>query len=111
MRCGAGGATTICSPTCSAPAWSGCGPSGYPGCTGPRPPWHELYGCADDAVRHALAAGDTGWAARLVERHMEALLRRREDATLDRWLSALPAALVRARPRLCLAQAFASIAG
>ena len=73
--------------------------------------WHEQYGFADDAVRHAMAAGEAGWAARLVERHVEALLRRREDATLDRWLSALPAVLVRARPRLCLAQAFAAIAG
>ncbi len=31
--------------------------------------------------------------------------RRREDATVRRWLAALPAELVRARPRLCLAQA------
>src|SRR5215831_7146676 len=86
-------------------------PQRIPGLHRAAAAWHEQYGFADDAVRHALAAGETGWAARLVERHMEALLRRREDATLDRWLSALPAALVRARPRLCLAQALASIAG
>src|SRR5215813_12469592 len=84
-------------------------PQRIPGLHRAAAAWHEQYGFADDAVRHALAAGETGWAARLVERHMEALLRRREDATLDRWLSALPAALVRARPRLCLAQAAAAI--
>jgi LuxR family transcriptional regulator, maltose regulon positive regulatory protein len=71
--------------------------------------WHEQHGLADEAVRHAVAAGETGWAARLVERHVETLLRRSEGATLDRWLSALPAESVRARPRLCLAQAVAAV--
>jgi hypothetical protein len=37
---------------------------------------------ADDAVRHALAAGDPAWSARLVERHVETLLGRSEGATL-----------------------------
>src|SRR5262249_7042247 len=55
--------------------------------------------------------GGTGWAARLVERHVEALLRRGEGATLARWLSALPAESIRARSRLCLAQAVAAIVG
>jgi hypothetical protein len=50
--------------------------------------WHEAHGFADDAVRHALAVGDIAWAARLVEEHVEALLRRSEGATLGRWLSA-----------------------
>src|SRR5499425_3196688 len=73
--------------------------------------WHEEHGLADDAIRHATAAGETRWAARLVERHVETLLRRSEAATLDRWLSALPAASVRARPRLCLAQAVTALLG
>ena len=38
MRCAAGGATTICSPICSAPAWSRSSPAGCQSCTGPRPP-------------------------------------------------------------------------
>jgi LuxR family maltose regulon positive regulatory protein len=33
----AGGATTGCSPICCAPACSGSSPSGWRGCTGPRP--------------------------------------------------------------------------
>jgi ATP/maltotriose-dependent transcriptional regulator MalT len=73
--------------------------------------WHEAYGFADDAVRHALAAGDVAWAARLVEQHVEALLRHSERATLSRWLSALPAESVSSRARLCLAQALAAVVG
>jgi LuxR family transcriptional regulator, maltose regulon positive regulatory protein len=71
--------------------------------------WHDEHGFADDAVRHAMAAEETGWAARLVERHVETLLRRSEGATLERWLSTLPAESIRARPRLCLAQAIAAV--
>ena len=68
--------------------------------------WFEEHDLADDAVRHALAAGDTAWAARLVERNVEALLGRSEGVTVRRWLSALPPESVRDRPRLCLAQAY-----
>ncbi|MFY9929558.1 MAG: hypothetical protein WAK82_16255, partial [Streptosporangiaceae bacterium] len=53
--------------------------------------WCDEHDLSDDAVRHALAAGDAAWAAQLVERHVETLLRRSEGATLHRWLSALPA--------------------
>jgi LuxR family maltose regulon positive regulatory protein len=67
--------------------------------------WSEAHGLVDDAIRHALAAGDAAWAARLVERHFDALLQRAEGATVDRWVEALPAELVRSRPRLLLAQA------
>ena len=73
--------------------------------------WCQEHDLADDAVAHALAAGDAAWAARLVERHVETLLGRSEGATLRRWLSALPAQAVRDRPRLCLAQAFGAAMG
>jgi ATP/maltotriose-dependent transcriptional regulator MalT len=73
--------------------------------------WHEEHGFADDAVRHAVAAGEAAWAARLVERHVEALLRRSEGATLGRWLAALPTETIRSRARLCLAQAVSAIVG
>jgi len=73
--------------------------------------WCEEHDLADDAVRHALAAEDTAWAARLVERHVEALLGRSEGVTLRRWLSALSAQAVRDRPRLCLAQAYSAAMG
>jgi LuxR family transcriptional regulator, maltose regulon positive regulatory protein len=73
--------------------------------------WSQEHGLVDDAIRHALAAGDAAWAARLVERHFDALLRRSEDATLRRWLVALPAELVCSRPRLCVAQALWALIG
>jgi LuxR family maltose regulon positive regulatory protein len=73
--------------------------------------WHEAHGVGGEAVRHAVAAGEVAWAARLVERHAEAVLWRGESATLDRWLAALPAELVHARPRLCLAQTIMAMFG
>ena len=73
--------------------------------------WCERHGLADDAIRHALVAGDLPWVARLVEQHFEAMLGRREDATLRRWLELLPAEVVRSRPRLCLLQAFWALIG
>jgi ATP/maltotriose-dependent transcriptional regulator MalT len=67
--------------------------------------WYDEHGLADDAVGHALAAGDTAWAARLIERHFDTTLYlRSEGATAQRWLAALPAELVQTRPRLLLAQ-------
>lgn len=71
--------------------------------------WCVENGLVDDAVRHATAAGEAGWAARIVEHGVDEVLRLGEGATLRRWLSALPAEVVRARPRLCLAQAVTAL--
>jgi LuxR family maltose regulon positive regulatory protein len=73
--------------------------------------WSEQHELVDDAVRHALAAGDAEWAARLVERHFHRLLWRGEGATLERWLAALPAPVVRAQPWLCLGLAYKALIG
>ncbi|MEJ2557004.1 MAG: LuxR C-terminal-related transcriptional regulator [Anaerolineae bacterium] len=70
--------------------------------------WYEEYGMVGDAMRHALAAGEAEWAARLVEQHVEDLLLRGEGETLRGWLAALPQEVVRSRPRLALAQAIAA---
>ena len=68
--------------------------------------WYEEYGLADDAIRHAIAAGETLRAAHLIERYFdEVYFLRGQAATIQRWLSALPAEVVRSRPRLLLAQA------
>jgi LuxR family maltose regulon positive regulatory protein len=68
--------------------------------------WHEQHGLADEAIRHAVAAGEMTWAARLIERYFDAVYRLRgEPATIQRWISALPAGLLQSRPRLLLAQA------
>ena len=73
--------------------------------------WYGQHGLADDAIRHALAAGDAAWAASLIEAHVEDVLVRSEAATLERWLGTLPAELVRARPQLCLAKTIMALEG
>src|SRR6266545_6629023 len=70
--------------------------------------WYEEYGLVSDATRHALAAGDEAWAAALVERSVDEVLRRGEGVTLRRWLSLLPRQVVASHPRLCLVQAIAA---
>ena len=68
--------------------------------------WHEDHGPVEDAIRHAMAAGEMIWAARLIERQFDTVSGLRgEGATIQRWLAALPVDLVRSRPRLLLAQA------
>ena len=68
--------------------------------------WCQEHGLADDAIGHAAAAGETAWAARIIEQHYDLVHRiRGEAATIHRWLSVLPAEVVRSRPRLLLAQA------
>jgi LuxR family maltose regulon positive regulatory protein len=74
--------------------------------------WHEQRGLADDAVRHAVAAGEMTWAARLIEQHFDArFYLQGEEATVQRWLSMLPAELIRSRARLLVAQAAMASAG
>jgi LuxR family transcriptional regulator, maltose regulon positive regulatory protein len=73
--------------------------------------WFEARGLVHEAIEHALAAGQAAWAARMIERNFDALLERAEGAMVDRWVAALPAELVRSRPRLRLAQAVWVILG
>src|SRR5215471_7642116 len=71
--------------------------------------WHAQRGLGDDAIRHAVAAGEPALAADLVERHFDAVYFTGENATLQRWLSSLPAEAARSRPRLSLARAFLAL--
>ena len=68
--------------------------------------WYSGHGMADDAIGHAVAAGEMLWAARIIEQHYDLVYNiRGEAATIHRWLSVLPAEVIRSRPRLLLAQA------
>ena len=113
MRHVAGGAITICSQTCSAPP---CRTRrqprpGHRACAGPQPLLVPRTSVSPQRCRrYALAAGDPVWAARLVEQPSTIFLQG-ESETVQRWLSGLPAELVRARPRLCLAQAWMALVG
>jgi LuxR family transcriptional regulator, maltose regulon positive regulatory protein len=73
--------------------------------------WHQEHDLTDDAVRHALAAGDAAWAARLIEQHFDATFQQGQRATIHRWLAALPTDLVLTRTRLELAQAWMAVVG
>jgi LuxR family transcriptional regulator, maltose regulon positive regulatory protein len=50
--------------------------------------WYAERGLADAAIRHAVAAGEMAWAARLIEQHFDAVHSLRgEAATVQRWLT------------------------
>ena len=62
--------------------------------------WYEQNGESSEAISHALAAGDFGRAADLVELAIPAMRRSRQEGTLRGWLKALPDEVVRVRPVL-----------
>jgi LuxR family maltose regulon positive regulatory protein len=67
--------------------------------------WYERNGEGSEAVHHALAGGDTARAAHLVELALPALQRGRQEATMRRWLEALPDEVIRVRPVLSVGYA------
>jgi LuxR family transcriptional regulator, maltose regulon positive regulatory protein len=62
--------------------------------------WFAERGLAEDAVAHALASGDSSYAADLVESVLPDLRRDRRDVMMRDWLTALPDDVVRRRPLL-----------
>ncbi|WP_205484167.1 LuxR C-terminal-related transcriptional regulator [Arthrobacter sp. Alg241-R88] len=62
--------------------------------------WYQHHGLLEDALKHALAAGDFERAGALLEAVMPAIRKSRQDATLRGWLNALPDHIVRANPVL-----------
>ena len=68
--------------------------------------WFAANDLVDEAVRHALAAGDAVRAARVAERNIHVALAREDRVTLDRWLHALPDDVKQVRPALLVARAW-----
>ncbi len=62
--------------------------------------WFAANGDVSRAIEHALAGGDPGRAADLMELAMPTLARERREAELARWVRALPDEVVRNRPVL-----------
>jgi len=62
--------------------------------------WYEQNGLLAAAIDHALSAGDSEWAADLIEQAAESAMLRSEVATLKDWLEALPDKLLDTRPLL-----------
>ena len=67
--------------------------------------WWEAHDEPAEAIAHALAAGDVDHAADLIEGQALALLRHRQEATVRRWLDALPDRVFDVRPVLADAHA------
>src|SRR3984957_171140 len=73
--------------------------------------WHEKNGEPSEAIRHALAAGDFGRAADLIELAIPAMRRSRQEAAVLGWLELVPDEVVRVRPVLSVGFAGALLAG
>jgi LuxR family maltose regulon positive regulatory protein len=69
--------------------------------------WHARQGLIAEAVQHGLTAADGVWVADLIEQHGLRVIVGGQIHTVLRWLSALPDALIRARPMLCTIHALA----
>ena len=71
--------------------------------------WFEAQGMIDEAVRHALGAGDDVAAAEIVERHWRAELDQDRWYIAKRWLDRLPVESREKRPGLLLAEAWMAL--
>ena len=65
--------------------------------------WFAENGTIEEALRHALAAGDTAAAIELVAQHRHNLLNQEQWHTLNRWLRLFPRQLVEEEPELLVA--------
>ena len=72
--------------------------------------WHEQDGDFPEAIHHSMAGRDFERAADLIELAIPAMRKDRQEATLSRWLQALPGELIHARPGLGVAYAGALLA-
>ena len=69
--------------------------------------WFEEQGLFDEAIHHALAAGDLDLAARQMCLGLRDVLNREDRPTLERWLSLLPEEMIQRRPDLLMIRAWA----
>ncbi|HEX5090652.1 MAG TPA: LuxR C-terminal-related transcriptional regulator [Nocardioides sp.] len=75
-------------------------PEAIPQLHGRASRWYAEAGQPEEAVRHALAAGDPERAADLVELALPGLRRERREGVIRRWVDDLPEDVVRDRPVL-----------
>jgi LuxR family maltose regulon positive regulatory protein len=71
--------------------------------------WHAENGAVDAAVRHALAAAAPELAVAAIEARYLSAVQQVDGASLAAWLTPLPQALIAARPRLMLADAWRAL--
>jgi LuxR family maltose regulon positive regulatory protein len=71
--------------------------------------WFEQNGLLNEAVAHALEAGDHERAADLLEPSAKQMVMRGESDTLQSWLARLPRGVIASRPRLMIAWVWAEV--
>jgi LuxR family maltose regulon positive regulatory protein len=71
--------------------------------------WYKNAGFVDEAIHHALTAGDLEGATRLVDKIAIDLIVRREPNKLLKLIAQLPLDLCKSYPMLCIIQAFALV--
>ncbi len=69
--------------------------------------WFEEHGLIEEALQHALAAGDLNLAARQMTAGLRDVINRVDRPTLERWLRLLPEELVQRQPDLLMIKAWA----
>src|SRR5512139_2571520 len=69
--------------------------------------WLEEHGLIDEALHHALAAGDLELAARQMSAGLRDVMNVEDRQTLERWLRMLPEEFIQRRPELLMIRAWA----
>ncbi len=72
--------------------------------------WYEQNGSVADAIDHAVAAEDFERVACLIEVALPTLRSNRQETAVRNWLKTLPERVLRCRPVLCVAYAWALLA-
>ncbi len=68
--------------------------------------WYRTHGFVEDAIAHALAAGDETAVVQVIEAQRHAAMNQERWFQLEQWLRLLPRHLVEARPELLLLEAW-----
>ena len=68
--------------------------------------WYAQHGLVDEAVRHALAAGDRELAARCIAQGLCDVLNREDCPTLERWLGLFAPEFIEERAELLIVRGF-----
>ena len=69
--------------------------------------WFEEHGLLDEAMHHALAAGDLELVARQMNAGLREVINREDRPTLERWLKLLPEEMIQNHPALLMIRAWA----
>jgi LuxR family maltose regulon positive regulatory protein len=69
--------------------------------------WFEEHGLLEEALHHALEAGDLDMAARQMSTGVNEVINRGDRPTLERWLRLIPEEMIQRRPDLLMIRAWA----